>query len=435
MTSYDSDSSGDGDEQYATTNVMLGYASEEATDDIFSHLGGIPAWLDDEAPSASIATCKTCNSVMALILQLNGDLPEYLPNHERKLYVFMCRNKPCRRKPGAIRVIRGTKISASPTKTVAHHDQNPMPNESLRTSTPTPNLGDSIFNTKINGPANARINPFSTSFIATTGINPFSSPKPGNDVPKSQQAHPKETPAIATTHQDPPLHETFAQKARISAAHNTSSLPKPRSPWPSPSLLPQPYPTYHLDADYETLDAPPTPTASSSSTHNIPYASSDTKDPPATDEDDDPANWLSGPAKADKTFLRFAARLAQNPEQVLRYEWCGQPLLYCKDDEVGKAFPSASTSGMSSSSGKVLPSRIPNCMNCGARRVFEFQLTPHAISELERDEEGLEGMEWGTIVVGSCEKDCVERGVEDGKVGWVEEWVGVSWEESVKGGK
>ncbi|KAI4264533.1 MAG: hypothetical protein L6R42_000368 [Xanthoria sp. 1 TBL-2021] len=430
MALHDSDSSG---EEYATTNVMLGYVSERPTDDIFSHLGGTPTWLDDEAPSASLAACKRCNSVMALILQLNGDLPEYLPNHERKLYVFTCRKKPCRRKPGAIRAIRATKISASAAKPFSHQNPTPMQNESFKSSPPTPNLGDSIFNTKPTGQANTNTNPFSTSFKSTTNANPFSSTKADNPTPYGRRVHSIDPLPTPTTHQDSPLHESFAEKARISSPPFPSSCPRPRSPWPSPSLHPKSYPSYHLDADYETLDAPSPQSAPSSSTHNISSTSSDSKDPPATDEDDDPANWLSGPAKADKIFLRFAARLAQNPEQVLRYEWRGQPLLYSKDDEVGKAFPSASAS--STSSHRVPQNRIPNCTNCGARRVFEFQLTPHAISELERDEEGLEGMEWGTIVVASCEKDCLERGVEDGKVGWVEEWAGVSWEESVKGGK
>ncbi|KAL8674286.1 MAG: hypothetical protein Q9168_001279, partial [Polycauliona sp. 1 TL-2023] len=322
---------------------------------------------------------------MALILQLNGDLPEYLLNHERKLYVFACRNKPCRRKPGTIRVIRSTKLSASATIPTTHQEQTHVRKESSKTSTPTPNLGDSIFNTRSMGPANTRTNPFSTAPKTTTAANPFTSTKPNNTVPYKQQAHKAGNPPTTTTNQDPPLHETFAQKARISASHTTSPLPRPRSPWPSPSLLPQPYPTYHLDADYETLDAPSTP---SSSTHNLSSTSSSgTQDPPATDEDDDPANWLSGSAKADKTFLRFAARLAQTPEQVLRYEWCGQPLLYSKDDEVGKAFPSATVASSTSSSARMPQNRMPNCVNCGARRVFEFQLTPHAISELERDEE------------------------------------------------
>lgn len=42
MALHDSDSSGCEEEQYATTNVMLGYACNEPTDDTFSHLGGAP---------------------------------------------------------------------------------------------------------------------------------------------------------------------------------------------------------------------------------------------------------------------------------------------------------------------------------------------------------------------------------------------------------
>jgi pre-rRNA-processing protein TSR4 len=57
-------------------------------------------------------------------------------------------------------------------------------------------------------------------------------------------------------------------------------------------------------------------------------------------------------------------------------------------------------------------------------------LTPHAIVELEAEEEdgGLDGMEWVTIVVGVCANDCA-GGVIEGMVGYVEEWVGVQWEE------
>lgn len=88
---------------------------------------------------------------------------------------------------------------------------------------------------------------------------------------------------------------------------------------------------------------------------------------------------------------------------------------------------------------------MPRCSNCGAKRVFELQLTPHAITELEADEEvGLEGMEWGTVILGACERDCLpdldyegrREKEEEGKVvGYIEEWVGVQWEERRKGGR
>jgi pre-rRNA-processing protein TSR4 len=76
---------------------------------------------------------------------------------------------------------------------------------------------------------------------------------------------------------------------------------------------------------------------------------------------------------------------------------------------------------------------MPGCANCGARRVFEVQLMPNAIAELEADDLSLEGMEWGTVIVGVCERDCLPRGTEEQQVGYVEEWAGVQWEELAKG--
>ncbi len=130
----------------------------------------------------------------------------------------------------------------------------------------------------------------------------------------------------------------------------------------------------------------------------------------------------------DKTFQRFADRLAQNPEQVLRYEFGGAPLLYSKSDSVGKLFshqhqPASDGNGKVTTTttsiahstgggGGVVVNRIPRCQNCSGARVFELQLVPHAIAELEVEEEGLEGMEWGTVILGVC-----ERGMAVGIVG------------------
>ena len=137
----------------------------------------------------------------------------------------------------------------------------------------------------------------------------------------------------------------------------------------------------------------------------------------------------------DKTFQKFADRLFQNPEQVLRYEFGGTPLLYSKNDNLGLLFSPPASAPSSSKVQTVSQSSrgIPRCQNCASPRVFELQLVPHAIAELEVEEDGLDGMDWGTVILGICEKDCGERGVEDGEVGWLEEWIGVQWEEA--GGK
>lgn len=61
--------------------------------------------------------------------------------------------------------------------------------------------------------------------------------------------------------------------------------------------------------------------------------------------------------------------------------------------------------------------------------MFELQLTPQAIAELEAEEMSLEGMDWGSVILGVCSADCLPRGLEVGQVGYLEEWVGVQWEE------
>ena len=42
MAPYDSDSSGGGDDEYTETNVLLGYAAKEPSEDTISQLGGNP---------------------------------------------------------------------------------------------------------------------------------------------------------------------------------------------------------------------------------------------------------------------------------------------------------------------------------------------------------------------------------------------------------
>ena len=127
--------------------------------------------------------------------------------------------------------------------------------------------------------------------------------------------------------------------------------------------------------------------------------------------------------KLDKTFNTFAARLSQNPQQVLRYEFKGQPLLFSGSDAVAQRFGLVAGKQKSQSQG------MSRCEACGAQRVFELQLVPGAITALEEELElDLdEGMEWGTVIVGVCGADCGVVGV----VAWREEWVGVQWEERV----
>ncbi|KAF5017909.1 hypothetical protein F66182_10138 [Fusarium sp. NRRL 66182] len=405
MASYDSDSS---EGEFEETNVLLGYASKEAEEDTISKLGGRPNqdWLDPEkAPSAAYARCKVCKDLMALILQLNGELPERFPEHERRIYVFACRRQSCRRKEGSIRALRGVRAwKEEAPKEELKEDKKA---EEEKPKSDGPGLGETLFGSKGLGSA-SNANPFSSSanpFSSSSGsgnpfgsggsVNPFSS---STSQPEAAKPVP---PEPATTS----LTKTFAESLNIKDTP-AAAPPPPSEPWPAEDAQAQPYPALYLaDADFETLD--PTPTKVPT---NARLEDADAAEPSILDRE-------AFESAMDATFQKFADRLAQNPEQVIRYEFAGNPLLYSKTDAVGEA---------------VNKGAIPRCPNCTARRVFEVQLTPNAIAELEADDMSLEGMEWGTVIVGVCEKDCSPRGTPLGEAGYLEEWAGVQWEELTK---
>lgn len=393
----------------------------------------IQDWLDaSKPPSAALARCKVCKDMMVLLLQLNAELPDRFPGHERRLYVLSCRRKSCRRQEGSIRAIRGVRISAQLASTTAEKET--QPKETLAPKPASTGLGEALFGVKpATAPGTApRANPFATS--PTPSANPF--------APKSASANPfAPKPSPPATEQPPPadpqtdtaantLPKTFASALNLNNTPSPATPPPAPEPWPSPSSLPTPYPTRWLaDADYETLDPVSLPA--------VPQATQ-TMD---LDSAEGGSGGGSGGGKEDKevfestmdaTFQKFADRVGQNPEQCIRYEFAGQPLLYAKGDAVGKMLHAGDGSGKEkvgvAAGGNVLKG-VPRCGNCGAGRVFEVQLMPEAIQELEVEEEGMEGMDWGTVIVGVCEKDCQERGVDVGGAGYLEEWAGVQWEE------
>lgn len=269
------------------------------------------------------------------------------------------------------------------------------------TQQPTSNIGTMLFGA--NSPTPAQSNPLATKPSARYSTNPFSTAKPSDD--KSLDVTDQQ--AISD------LSQTFAEKASVSSSAPSSS-PSNRVPAEAWPVDPQPYVSSHIDADKEYLEP---------ESQNVPaHARMDTNGESSNSAADDRTAFES---TMDKTFQRFADRLAQNPEQILRYEFEGCPLLYSTSDEVGKllSVESSPASRVESSAKK-----MPRCTSCGAARVFEMQLTPHAITELEGDESGLEGMDWGTIIVGVCGADCSEKGKAEDETGYVEEWVGVQWE-------
>ncbi|KAI0154539.1 programmed cell death protein 2 [Xylariaceae sp. FL1272] len=446
MASYDSDSSGGEEDDFTETNVLLGYASKDFDGDATSRLGGEPEWLDPSTPpSAALARCKICKDLMVLLLQLNGELPDRFPGHERRLFVFACKKKSCQRRDGSIRALRSLRVApgskAAPLKEEKKKEEKEKAT-AKEAPKPATNLGETLFGAKTLGGGSGGANPFastsSNQFVAgsnSPSSNPFAASSPFTFNP-AETSSPTETQVSSTEPApEPPKSPTSKMKADLTSlpktfasalSLNTPTTPPP-APEPWPTTLPKPYPTSYLsEAEYETLDPTPAP---------IPQATrldvDDDKGPTGGKEDKEAYE-----STMDTTFQKFADRLSQNPEQSIRYEFGGTPLLYSKTDAVGKLLAPSDTSANGGSINAIMSSGsssgvkgIPQCANCSGGRVFEVQLCPHAIIELEAEELSLEGMDWGTVIVGVCERDCQARGVEEGGVGYVEEWCGVQWEE------
>ncbi|XP_065897913.1 programmed cell death protein 2-like [Dysidea avara] len=86
----------------------------------------------------------------------------------------------------------------------------------------------------------------------------------------------------------------------------------------------------------------------------------------------------------DKTFYKFHKRIARCPEQILRYQWNGIPLLVTTDSAI--------------------PPSPPSCQYCGSPRVFELQLMAPLVYLLKTRSQT--DIEFGTVIVYTCFKSC-----------------------------
>lgn len=328
MAHLDSESSDFEEDDYNETNVLLGYASSETYDDIDCHLGGQPNWIDPAIPpSATQARCKICEDLMVLLLQLNGNLPEIFPGHTRRIYLWICRKRTCKRKDGCVRVLRGVQVMKSLDET----KNKPIQEDIKYTKNLDLNLGEHLF----------AANPFSTPRATPHGIennsfNPFTMSCSQNSsqlVSVAKHKFPVEhsgkidsvNPSSISK-----LSKTFAEALSIEDNSTKPDPIKSHESWPPAHKFPPAYPLIYLvDTDYEILDIE----------KNNPV--------PMQKVEFDNCQMGLGSEKEDKivfessldqTFQKFAARLGQNPEQVIRYELKGQPLLYSKNDLVARYF-------------------------------------------------------------------------------------------------
>lgn len=156
-------------------------------------------------------------------------------------------------------------------------------------------------------------------------------------------------------------------------------------------------------------------------------------------------------------------RFDNNLVEFRRYELNGTPLPYARDATLDLLWPAPPQEPLpvTKPDFKVVrhqkrvydASAVPRCPICNSARVFECQLMPNLINVLRPADEGkgkkltdeerrkdLEkalkgedkdakrGMDWGTCMIFSCEKDCHQEGGKETKEAWREEVVYIQWD-------
>lgn len=410
MSYFDSDDESD----YEVSNVQLGFvdieipAEPKTEEDVptveDSFIGGSPVWLHPESvPEDKMVTCDNCGKKMALYLQTFAPFGNEL--YDRVIYIFGCKQTTqCSGKKGSIKCIRG--ICKDPVKIaeIKQKQQDEIQkqlDEKLKLEDKK-QLREEL--TKDLFKKDDSANPFAG--------NPFSNPFGNNPFDKSKETkEPKETKQPPNDEQKPKTYASVVGK------------PKPKQAVKRVHELPE-YPGYFVYLEREKLDKVTLEPELEKYRDLIDSNS-------ITEEDEGPSKPLNlNPQAAkvsqmleDKAFEAFSNQVQHNPSQVLRYDIGGKPLLYNGTDDVFI---------------KVSKDLVPKpANNPSSSRQFELQLMPKAIIDLEDTEDAdiqaiLGGMSWGTIIVYTDVEDYIPKELYDANhVGYIEEYCGVQWEESV----
>ncbi|AMD20020.1 HCL131Cp [Eremothecium sinecaudum] len=385
-----------------SSEVFLGFvdAAIKASDDITiqdTFIGGEPVWLhEDSIPDEKLLQCGTCKSTKNMMLLLQAFAPvdpeqvekvcerknlqlttdKYIDSSlDRVLYVFICRN--CGKKGSSVKCIRGVRL---PTSNSARDELNKI----LETPTERKDFNINPFDIQ-NSDNQTNVfsaNPFAPA-SSTSDENPFSSGITNNVVEAKTEVM---KPSTARKLHDAKPDKIF-DKSKAFAGFFLFVDEESFKNTPDHLKLPK-----NIKIDKSSLDL-----------------SVETEEPEKTAVKLDPNTERLSKFLDDEVFQKFQEVVGYNPSQVLRYELGGDPLYYSR---VAKKYED------------VLPA--PS-FNPSSRRVFEMQLMPKMILDLEDEVSIKDGMDWGTIMVFTDVENWVPEFDEHG-VGYVEECVRVQWE-------
>lgn len=391
-TTYDSKNS---NVYLAFIDTAVKESDELNQEDTF--IGGEPIWLHpDSIPEEELLQCGNCHSSnnMKLLLQAFSPLDDeqmediqlkYMDkpkldfinsDDDRVLYIFICTK--CQRKDKAIRCIRGVKKNTTGNSLVNDKISDVLSHEGK-------NFQINPFDL-----SNTDSNPFGNNPFQNNNSNPFA--KPTEKEPILEETNKKQEPSAKTLRK---LHDSEKDKDfdKSKSFKNYLLYVEEEKFNNKPDHLKLPK---NLKINKEALDL-----------SDAELEEDLERDPVKVD----PRTEKLSKFLDDDVFQKFQEIVGYNPSQVLRYDIGGIPLFYSQIANL-----------------KLFDNAIPKpAYNPSSRRVFEMQLMPKMILDLEETVSIKEGMEWGTILVFTDIENYVPK-YDEHNVGYVEEFVKIQWE-------
>lgn len=434
------------------TSVLLGIpdgaieSPSDLKDAAVSRIGGLPALLLPRAPFDS-SHCLHCKNPMELLVQLWAPLQD--SPYDRAVYVWGCAKSGCQRMSGSARAWRGLRYNEDYALKIERKAARKQPHGAAQSDLDARAKQRTVNPFAMSGDMNT-----ASSFGIGSGMfHSVSQPVPHGAI-TSQVSASEEGNADSDSDS---ASSTSSRSSRslvvaLASATLTDSL------WNlSPSYTPQ-----YLSTISEYIPRPKN-TLDERATGGVTDIGADQESHAWTSEK------YENSLRTDHVFDRFNERASHEPQQCVRYDFGGIPLPFAGDDPYKQLFPLFSgNSGLVTVTKSVFnvqdpstrrgydPTSIPSCPHCDSRRVFECQLMPNLIniigpgttgsaagdSGATTDEERKEamrkllkgeadgrGMEWGTVLVFSCEKDCcLGPGNKEKQDAWNEELVLVQWD-------
>lgn len=423
------------------TDVLLGVpdgrveSDNDLRDAAVSRIGGLPALLPSREPPFPSSQCKNCSSPMELLVQIW--CPFENSPMDRALYIWGCARASCQRQPGSVRAWRALRCNADYAAKL--EKEKARKDAQAQVASPTPVNNANPFSMQ----APAAPSPFNLGdqIFGQTSGSPFE-PPPAVEVNKDDDQSDDESETSST------------EDSLITAMASTTIQESPWTAAPS-------YPPIYLSTMAEYI--PPSPKAKIPDNARIEDSADD-------DKGGKDGAWgleaYENTLKVDLVFERFTKRISHTADQCLRYELKGTPLPFASDKVFEVLFPAplqdplpvtgAAFKVVSPVKRSYNASSIPHCSVCKSSRAFECQLMPNLINVVRAaakdkdvdsdrkltDAERIKavqavlrsnqttGMEWGTCMVFSCEKDCcLDVGGKDATECWREEHVLVQWDE------